>query len=348
MKATATFGGFSVIPLALGSSSTHYIYARPHQSSQKSKQPSKSLPTDDGRTLFLANVPVDCTERELAQFFKANGCGSVEKVVFSQDGHVALSHGPGDEDEVDEEEDEEMANAEEGGEESDPSSDEDEESHKRNKRKKARRPELPAKPKAPKVAPLPALPARTLRQTGHTAHVVFLDTSSLTTALSLASLPPNSKRLKWPPSSADPEPSGLQYYLALHDSLHPSLPTTRVHADTYLERYEFDKAQSKKESKYKKGEAIVDEDGFTLVTRGGVYGTTVGGGVGVASRKFQMDAAAGKGDVTQQGKKKKKKEKEDFYTFQVREQKRKGKIDHKPPCSPHLTSLVVRLYGLTS
>ena len=41
---------------------------------------------------------------------------------------------------------------------------------------------------------------------------------------------------------------------------------------------------------YKKGEAIMGEDGFTPVTRGGAYGKTLGGGVGVASKKFQRSA----------------------------------------------------------
>lgn len=85
----------------------------------------------------------------------------------------------------------------------------------------------------------------------------------------------------------------------------------------------------KNNSKYKKGEAIVDDDGFTLVTRGGVYGQTVGGGVGVASKKFMDEVVAGKGEGEQETpalrrKKRKQKEKEGMYSHQLREKRIKG------------------------
>lgn len=69
----------------------------------------------------------------------------------------------------------------------------------------------------------------------------------------------------------------------------------------------------------------MDEDGFTLVTRGGAYGQAVGGGVGVASKKF-MDNTGKKKDESGGTRKRKKgkKEKEAFYAFQVHEKKRKG------------------------
>jgi len=61
----------------------------------------------------------------------------------------------------------------------------------------------------------------------------------------------------------------------------------RAHADSAIARFDFDlaarKAALRRESKYKKGEALVDEDGFTLVVRGGAYDPAVGGSVGFAS-----------------------------------------------------------------
>ncbi|KAJ6591161.1 hypothetical protein DFH09DRAFT_1073901 [Mycena vulgaris] len=51
------------------------------------------------------------------------------------------------------------------------------------------------------------------------------------------------------------EPSSIAHYTTLHDYLPPPLDL------------------------YRKSEAIVDEDGFTLVTRGGAYGQILGGGV---------------------------------------------------------------------
>jgi hypothetical protein len=89
-----------------------------------------------------------------------------------------------------------------------------------------------------------------------------------------------------------------------------------------MERFEFDLSKSKQEAKYRKGEAIVDEDGFTLVTRGGAYGQTLGGGVGVASRKFMLTGKTGS-----RRKKDKKKEKDVFYAFQKAEKQRKGECE---------------------
>jgi ribosomal RNA-processing protein 7 len=78
-------------------------------------------------------------------------------------------------------------------------------------------------------------------------------------------------------------------------------------------------------SQYKKGEAIVDEDGFTLVVRGGAYGQSVGGGVAVASKPFKKGGE--EGGRGRRGKKKKEpKEKEKFYAFQVHEKKRDGEL----------------------
>ena len=51
------------------------------------------------------------------------------------------------------------------------------------------------------------------------------------------------------------------------------------------------KASLWRESKYKKGEALVDEDGFTPVVCEGAYGQVAGGVVEVASRKFMEEHA---------------------------------------------------------
>jgi len=73
----------------------------------------------------------------------------------------------------------------------------------------------------------------------------------------------------------------------------------RTHADSAIGQFDFDlavrkrKAALRRESKYKKGEALVDEGRFTLVVRGGAYGQAVGGGVGVVSRKFVNEYAKG-------------------------------------------------------
>jgi len=280
--------GFTVIPITYSSTSTHIIYACPHSGSKKLQK--QAFPS--GRTLFLVNVPPDSTERELILLFKY--AGTVEKVVFDDDAmewhEVEESESEGEEDVV----------MNDGLQE-----------QPRKKRKKAKDNAGP-----PKVTPLPQIPLRTLRRTGGCAHVIFLDSSSLDRALAIPQKP-----RPWPRSS---EPSGLAHYIALYDSLRPPLDVVREHADTSMELYEYEQARNKQKSSHHKGEAIVDEDGFTLVTRGGAYGKTLGGGVGVASKKFNGSVRSNRGRKKREGK-----EKEAFYAFQKAEKQRKMIMDLK-------------------
>jgi ribosomal RNA-processing protein 7 len=280
MGVPSVVSGFSVIPVIYKSSVTHYLYARLHSSSKSDS--SKILP--DGRTLFLVNVPPDATERELVLFFKKSG--TVEKVIFDFD--VMELHN-----DVDDSEDEDEPLMETQG----------EEPERRRRTQK----------EVPKVVPLPSQPLRKLQKTGLSAHVVFLDSSSLDLALASTSKPRS-----WPISTE--EPSGLSHYRSLYDSLRPPLDSVKVHSDSSIELYEYELAKKKQISKYRKGEAIVDEDGFTLVTRGGAYGQTLGGGVGVASKRFQRS-----GETTRSRNwKKEKKKKEGFYAFHKAEKQRSG------------------------
>ncbi|KAG1808853.1 ribosomal RNA-processing protein 7-domain-containing protein [Suillus subaureus] len=283
--------GFTVIPIAYPSSS-HFIYARVHAASKsKTFKPNNVLP--EGRTLFLVNVPPDATERELILLFKH--CGTVERVLFDLNSTDALAEHASDSDE-------EMAEAAENP---------DTEARPRKKRKLQT-----SEPTPPEVIPLPSSSLRTLRKTGSCAHLIFLDSSSLAKALSSPASPK-----PWPSSE---EPRGLSHYMAKYDNERPPLDAIKAHADSFMERFEFDLSKSKQEAKYRKGEAIMDEDGFTLVTRGGAYGQTLGGGVGVASKKFMLTGQTGS-----IRKKEKKKEKEVFYAFQKAEKQRKALLDLK-------------------
>ncbi|KAJ7757063.1 ribosomal RNA-processing protein 7-domain-containing protein [Mycena metata] len=290
MSLPSSIAGFSVLPISYTGTSTHYLYARSHTGSKKNA--SQTLP--DGRTLFLVNVPPDATERELVLLFK--GCGTVEKVVFDLDPQEKLVE-PDDSDEEEEDEAEEAVDETE------------EQPRKRRKLSKT-------KPQPPKVVPLPSKPLRRLRATGRSAHLVFLDASSLERALA-----PQPKARPWPVSE---EPSGVAHYAALFDSLRPPLDIVRTHADSAMELFEFELKQTKQQSKYRKGEAIVDEDGFTLVTRGGAYGQTLGGGVGVASKKFQES-----GETRTRNKKKEPLQKAGFYAFQKAEKQRNDLMELK-------------------
>ncbi|KAF8872762.1 ribosomal RNA-processing protein 7-domain-containing protein [Infundibulicybe gibba] len=283
MSFPSTVNGFAIIPISYSPSSEHYIYARLHLNPKNGKQPN-TLP--DQRTLFLANVPPDATEREIVVLFK--NCGTIERIIFDME--------PDESSQLDSDDDDEMAVTTDAVEDA-------AEGQTKSKRK-------PKKNERPKFIPLPEKPVRTLRATGRTAHVIFLDSSSLDRALSSASKP-----RPWPKS---PEPSGLLHYTELYDSLRPPLDAVKQHADSAMELYEFELAKTKQKSKYRKGEAIIDEDGFTLVTRGGAYGQTLGGGVAVASKRFQ---ATGQSKRIRSNKKDKN-EKAGFYAFQKAEKQR--------------------------
>ncbi|KAJ4479045.1 ribosomal RNA-processing protein 7-domain-containing protein [Lentinula aciculospora] len=288
MSSSASIHDFTEISISYSNSTTHYIYARAHVSSQKA---TNSWPL--GRTLFLVNVSPDATERDIILLLKP--FGTVEKVIFDSDNPVEDVEDSAAEDQEEYEE--------QGGGSPD---DEEDEIQVRKRRKLTTK-----KVEPPKVFQLPSTPLRKLRKTGQTVHVVFLDTSSLDRFFSAS----HKKPLPWPNSSE--EPSGLSHYLALYDSLRPPLDAVRQHANSAMDLYEFELAKSKRQSKYKKGEAIVDEDGFTLVTRGGAYGQTVGGGVTVATKKFQET-----GETSERKKKRPHKEKTSFYAFQKAEKQR--------------------------
>lgn len=296
MNLPDTVSGFAVIPASYAPGVTHIFYAKAHTSSKLSDN--KLLPK--GRTLFLVNVPPDATERELSLFFK--NAGHVERVVFDSN----LSH-------------EETLNASSESEEDEEDSEKmqvDGEAQDGERPSKRRRKGDKEKSEKPIVKPLPFPPLRELRKTGKAVYVIFLDETSIKRALT----PPHKPR-PWPRSE---EPMGLARYIALYDAMRPPLDAVREYAESAIALFDYEEAQKKQTSQYRKGEAVVDEDGFTLVTRGGAYGQTLGGGVGVASKRFQ---ATGEASTTskRQKKKKEKKEKDGFYGFQKHEKKRQGK-----------------------
>ncbi len=310
----AMVSGFTVLPIAYSSSATHILYARAHSTPKhkdaKGKQ-KEELP--EGRTLFLVNVPPDATDRELTLLFKS--CGTVERIVFSTGGGSAAQQEVEDGEESEDEGGEDEVGGQQGSDDENASESDDAGGADSRPKKKLK----VAQVEGPRVVPLPSVRLRTLRRTGHSAYVIFLDSSSLARALK-----PPQKPYAWPIDNE--APSGLAHYTALYSALRPPLDVVRAHADSWMEAFEHEQAKKRQESKYHKGEAIVDEDGFTLVTRGGAYGKTLGGGVGVASKAFigeQRGGANGAGGKRHR-KKKEMKEKETFYAFQAHEKKRKG------------------------
>ena len=294
--------GFTILPVLYNKSTTHSIYARIHEKTKA--KATDALP--GGRTLFLVNVPPDATERQLSLFF--GYAGTIERIEFHGDSTADVP-----------EEDVLISSSEDSEAEQDMEVDNDI-SQSRKKRKPSKEDH---KKRPPEVVPLPIVPLRTLRRSGQNCHIIFLDSSSAESALASSHI---QKPRPWP---SDPEvPTGLSHYLAQYDAIRPPLDVIREHARTAIDLYDYQKEKDKRRSKYKKGEAVVDEDGFTLVTRGGAYGKTLGGCVAVADKKFVVEVSKGK----RAKKNKEKREKETFYAFQLHEKRRKGA--HHGSCAP--------------
>jgi ribosomal RNA-processing protein 7 len=318
-----TISGFSILPVQYDHATHHMLYIRAHVGATSKKKPRIDWP--EGRTMFVVNVPPDATEREIVLLFKS--CGTVEKVVFDADE-------PGEDANSDSDSDSDSDSAENNSE-----SDASSTSQPRARKQPKSAADDQGTPSRPKVIPLPVIPHRTLRRTGHTAHIIFLDASSCTRALALAR--PGAKPIQWPIDGDTECPRGLAHYVLQYEAERPPLDAVRAHADSAVARFDFDlaarKAALRRESKYKKGEALVDEDGFTLVVRGGAYGQAVGGGVGVASRKFMDERVKGKDSKSKRKRHKEGKEKSAFYAFQIHEKKRNGAFFHVPFFLSHLS-----------
>lgn len=341
-SSVGTISGFFPFQVQYDRDTRHTLYVRAHVGS--SRNASKTQWPED-RTIFMVNVPPDATEREIVLLFKS--CGTVEQVVFDADGPNERVDPPESDSDSDSSVESDAASS---------SSSSQSPARKKHKTVAGSSNPEPAGSSAsrdqqrPKVVPLPVVPLRSLRRTGQTAHVSFLDASSCARALALAHPGSAAKPVQWPIHGDEERPRGLSHYIARYESARPSLDAVRAHADSAMARFDFDlaarKAALRRESKYKKGEALVDDDGFTLVVRGGAYGQAVGGGVGVASRKFMDEHAKGLLHGKESGSKRKRhkegKEKAAFYAFQIHEKKRNG-VYLSPfpgyPCSTSCNSL---------
>jgi len=249
--------------------------------------------------LFVVNVPPDASQEELLSLFRPHG--PIETVIMDASNDNTESAPLSAESDNGEENagDVENPELEEKGRPKKPSA-------------------AQSTSKQPIVTSLPTISTRPIRPSGKAIYVVYVDESSVQRALSATQSTSSPTSTLWPNSSAS---RGIARYSAVYDCRRPPLATVRAHADTSLEFFDYQQAERKAhlKSQYKKGEAIVDDDGFTLVTRGGAYGQTVGGGVAVASKKFEQTSVASE---SRRKKKKLPKEKDKFYAFQLHEKKR--------------------------
>ncbi|ORX38331.1 ribosomal RNA-processing protein 7-domain-containing protein [Kockovaella imperatae] len=337
---------------------SHYIYVRPHTAKSGS---TSSVTASPESTVFVANIPVDASERDLRVLF--GRWGVVEFVEFTGgSGANALEQavqGLGEDDEVEQEEEE--GEEESDDEAQDPINDlrDTEEDNvtsrpeptfigngpKLPRRLRTRRkPALPVS--VPEVEALPPLDPRSTpygRSGSRCAHIVYLDALPLQRLMahtgpihlpsygllpqSAYSKPAKSSLKSMASPQSDPSnPTGLSYYISQYTSLRPPLGAIKAFADSSMAR--FDHLQSlllKSRAKQQGAGALVDEDGFTVVVRGGRYGRTGGRGPGstgvaVASKGFGKNLASEQDDGKRKGSG--ARPKEDFYRFQKTERKR--------------------------
>ncbi|KAL7420260.1 hypothetical protein Q5752_005229 [Cryptotrichosporon argae] len=311
------------VPIAGSSTSAaHYIYVRPHQpkTPAAATDADADQPEGAGRTMFAINLPVDMGVRDLRAVFSRWGVVESVEIGIGASGDVledAVRGLPVSDDESDEEDEADEA-ADEAEARPEPKFiGTGERALPRSKRPRRRPQTLPSS--VPDVTPLPSLDPREtpLGLSGQTtAHVVFLDAVSVSRCMTHAA----------PIALPDypSEPVGLDYYAARHARATPDLRVVKDHADTAMDRYDHLHALLLASRARKAGAgALVDEDGFTVVVRGGRYGRTAGRGdalgVAVARRATApVDAkkkGRGAGELV------------DFYRFQQVDRKRKELAD---------------------
>ena len=318
---------------------THYIYVRPHQPKSKSSSIKPAVLAEEqdksrDKTLFVANVPVDMGERDLRTLF--GRWGVVEDVTFTggSTGDVleqaVLGLQDDDSDDIEEEEEDHAQGKEEEEGESRPEpifQGTARPSLPRRLRPR-RRPTLP--PSVPDIIPLDPLNPRVQPYSpsgSRCAHITYLDTLPFSRVMSHSLSTP----ITIPSYASDPSnPTGLEYYLSLHASLRPSLAGVKAFADSSMARFDHLHSLLLSSRAKKQGAgALVDEDGFTVVVRGGRYGRTGGrghgvGGIGVASKGFEKtlkdkdqpsNTSRGAGELA------------DFYKFQKVDRKKRGEFN---------------------
>lgn len=334
-KATSVklYSSFLPIPLALpcpvpiasssktkakASTAEHFLYVRPHKSSPVSD--------DDERTLFVANLPTDADEHGLRALFGKWGVVEGIHIAAAGRGDVLEAAVRGlpvedsdDEDEEDEQEDEEKA-VENSAE---PSFVGMGQALPRSQRKRRKPNTLP--PSVPDVVALPPTPFLPGISGMASCRVVFVDAVSV----------PRVMAYTGPALPLTLRESGLSVLEAQYAALRPPLALVKEHADSAMARYDhLHSLLLTSRAKAHGAGALVDEDGFTVVVRGGRYGRTAGrggdpGGAGVAVASRNFDG----------GKKKKRSgagPQPDFYKFQFVDRKRKGEL-HPGNCTDSRT-----------
>ncbi|WFD32981.1 hypothetical protein MSPP1_004038 [Malassezia sp. CBS 17886] len=307
----ASVAGFAVLPvryapLAACEHPVHYMYVRRHAGA------SAELPA--GRTLFVANIPVDATHGGLRDLFRKAGAVAD---IHVQGGRGAAPPGAEDDDDDDD------------------AGEEEEEGHGGPPASAARR---TGRRGPPRTRPIPSLGAASdaFTPSGASAHIVYLDASSVDRALQLPAKYAASP-YAWPHSRASRKPSGLAFFMQRQRQLRPPLPLVKEHVDSAIARYAWIRAHPQWLLDQRQGGdgttslgvgiqgvstgadgELLDADGFTIVQKGTRFGRSGAGESGTFAAitpEFEEALRADPG-------KKKPKELVDFYRYQRREAKR--------------------------
>ncbi|KAF9186929.1 Ribosomal RNA-processing protein 7 [Haplosporangium sp. Z 767] len=268
----------------------HYLYFKKHES------PKEDAKTPKDRTLFMINIPVDATESHFRELFKPYG--RVVSVHFTN--RVRDTNMTKEEREQQEElerleheaamQEAEMINKAKG---------------KKGSKKQQQVPEMDEH-------------RRTLFATGSQAYIVFLEEQELTKALAM-----KRKKRSWINTGDDATAAdqaklsslGVSKWINEYHTKRPQHSTLQSKVDEYMEKFERSEYEAQQAALARLN--VMDDDGFTLVTRAGAKGANTDGVIKITAIKAE--------DV--KNIKPKKKELQDFYRFQMREAKRDKLVD---------------------
>ncbi|KAJ2717173.1 hypothetical protein H4R19_000117 [Coemansia spiralis] len=282
-------GGYKVLPVRMGGdedSAVHFLYFRQHSSTRDDML----LPED--RTLFLANLPVDATERDIRRLFR--GVARVARVVFNGVAGQDVVKSAAATAKMTADLAAAMASAADGA-------------HKAKASKKKG-----AKDAAAESEPTTAVPRGQLLVSGSSAHVVLLETEELAKVLAMKAGAIAAWPARDPDDSANPlEYRGLARYIYEHRAAHPPADLLKAELDSFMVKFE--ESQYERERMLSQQHNVPDADGFvTVVSRG--RNTKNSDGAGSVTAASVADARAA-------GAKKKEVVFGNMYRFQMRERK---------------------------
>ncbi|KAF9103371.1 Ribosomal RNA-processing protein 7 [Mortierella sp. AM989] len=298
---------FYILPLHMPAISTshpsptyknvlHYLYFKKHES------PKQDTKTPKDRTLFLLNIPVDATESHLRELFKP--CGRIASVHFLN--RVRDSQLTKEE----REQQEELERLEKEAEAI--------EETKNTKGKKGSKKQQQQQQQQQQSMDVEDSQKRKLFVTGSQAFVVFLEEQELVKAL-------NMKRKKrfWINTGSDATSAdaaklstlGVAKWLNDYHRMRPAPSALQIKVDDYMDKFERSEYEAQQAALARLN--VMDDDGFTLVTRAGNKGYNTDGVIKVQAVKAEEVKHI----------KPKKKELQDFYRFQMREAKRDKLVD---------------------